>query len=154
MSDDSVTVTPAIGMTKPTVAFLLCVRVLLDTDTEVVDLLTENLKKALKQMCAKRPGAEGGYLTVIQLYHMTDRNVEERLDGNHASSIEKTLSVSPCINSILSVTPSYNINNVLINMFSPQIWNMYLYAYLQIVQLLHLCILVLRVGVSKVSQCT
>ena len=147
---DSVTVTPAIGMTKPTVAFLLCVSVLLDTDTEVVDLLTENLKKVLKQMCAKRPGAEGGYLTVIQLYHMTDHNMEERLDGNRASSIEKTLSVSPCINSILSVTPSYNINNV----FPAQLWNMYLYAFLQIVQLLHLCILVLRVVVSKVSQCT
>ena len=46
-------VTPAIGMTKPTVAFLLCVSVLLDTDTEVVDLWTENLKRELKQMCAK-----------------------------------------------------------------------------------------------------
>ena len=46
MHDDSVTVIPAIGMTKPAVAFLLCVSVLLDTDTEVVDLWTENL------MCA------------------------------------------------------------------------------------------------------
>ena len=45
--------TTAIGMTKPTVAFLLYVSVLLDTDTEVVDLWTENL------MCAKRYGAEG-----------------------------------------------------------------------------------------------
>ena len=70
MHDDSVTVTPAIGMTKPPVAFLLCVSVLLDTNTEVVDLWTENLKRELKQMCAKRPGAEGVYLTVIQLYHI------------------------------------------------------------------------------------
>ena len=32
-------------MTKPTVAFLLCVSVLLDMDTEVIDLWTENLKR-------------------------------------------------------------------------------------------------------------
>ena len=51
-------------MTKPTVAFLLCVSVLLDMDTEVIDLWTENFEE--RQMCAKRPGAEDGYLTVIQ----------------------------------------------------------------------------------------
>ena len=54
-------------MTKPPVAFLFCVSVLLDTDTEVVDLWTENL------MCAKSYGAEGRYLTVKESYHMTEQ---------------------------------------------------------------------------------